>query len=241
MADKREPASGWPVVKGEYEVGNPNNCVAVISCGSHLAGKPHLDAGASLTGPCKTENLGIEKVVANIISNPNIRFLLVTGAEVKGHITGQAMWAIHANGVEDNRIVGAVGAIPYIENLTAEAITRFRAQVECTMMLGTEDQNTVVAKIKELASKDPGAFDGEPMIIEVAGGAAAEEEVGGLKPMAAEVATIRARLRGIENDLIAMGNMNKFHSGVHAGKIEGAMIGLVLSLALLGILLVGGI
>lgn len=240
MADKKEPAAGWPVVKGEYEVGDPNNCVAVISCGSHLAGKPHLDAGAALTGPCKTENLGIEKVVANIISNPNIRFLLVTGAEVKGHITGQAMVAIHANGVEDNRIVGAVGAIPYIENLTQEGITRFRDQIECIEMIGTEDQNAIVAKIKELAAKDPGAYDGEAMIIVVKSGAAKEEEIGGLKPMAAEVATIRARLRGIENELIAIGNLNKFHAGVHAGKIEGAMIGLVLSLAILGILLVGG-
>ena len=240
MVDKKETAAGWPVVKGEYEVGDPNNCVAVVTCGSHLSGIPHHEAGASLTGPCKTENLGIEKVVANIISNPNIRFLLVTGAEVKGHITGQAIEAIHASGVEDNRIVGAVGAIPYIENLTEESITRFRDQVECIMMMGTEDQDAITAKIKELASRDPGAYDGEAMIIEVAGDDAVEEEVGGLKPMAAEVATIRARMRAIENDMIAIGNLNKFHAGVHAGKIEGAMIGIVLSLSLLGILLVGG-
>ena len=110
--------------------------------------------------------------------------------------------------------------------------------VYLTTATGSED--AISAKIKELASKDPGAYDGEPMIIEVSGGAAEEEEVGGLKPMAAEVATIRARLRAIENEMIAIGNLNKFHSGVHAGKVEGAMIGLVLSLALLGILLVGG-
>jgi tetrahydromethanopterin S-methyltransferase subunit A len=35
--------------------------------------------------------LGIEKLTANIISNPNIRYLIVTGMEVKGHITGQAI------------------------------------------------------------------------------------------------------------------------------------------------------
>ncbi|MDD4749671.1 MAG: tetrahydromethanopterin S-methyltransferase subunit A, partial [Methanosarcinaceae archaeon] len=115
MVDKREPASGWPILKGEYEVGDVNGCVAVITCGSHLSGKPILDAGAAITGSCKTENLGIEKVVAHIISNPNIRFLLVTGAEVKGHITGQAMLSLHANGVKENRIVGATGAIPYVE------------------------------------------------------------------------------------------------------------------------------
>ncbi len=84
MADKREPAPGWPILKGEYEVGDVKNCVLVITCGSHLPGGSILDAGAAVTGSCKTENLGIEKVVAHIISNPNIRYLLVTGSEVKG-------------------------------------------------------------------------------------------------------------------------------------------------------------
>ena len=39
MVNKREPAPGWPILKGEYEVGDVKNCVLVITCGSHLAGK----------------------------------------------------------------------------------------------------------------------------------------------------------------------------------------------------------
>jgi tetrahydromethanopterin S-methyltransferase subunit A len=57
--------------------------------------------------------------------------------------------------------------------------------------------------------------------------------------MAAEIATIRSRIRNLELDMINAGNMNKFHSGVHAGKIEGAMIGLVITLSMLGMLLFG--
>ena len=240
MADKREAVYGWPTLKGEYEVGNVEDCVSVITLGSHLPGGPQLEAGASITGPCKTENLGIEKVVAHIISNPNIRFLLVTGSEVKGHITGQAMLSMHANGVKDNRIVGATGAIPYIENLNEEVMERFQQQVEAVDLIGIEDMGEITAKIKECAAKDPGAFDADPMVIEVAGGdGEAEEEVGGLKPMAAEIATIRARIRNIDMDMVYAGNLNKFHSGVHAGKIEGAMIGLVITLSLLGLLLFG--
>ena len=86
MANKKDAAPGWPILKGEYDAGDSKNPVCVITCGSHLPGKPVLDAGAAITGSCKTENLGIEKVVAHIISNPNIRFLLVTGTEVKGHV-----------------------------------------------------------------------------------------------------------------------------------------------------------
>src|SRR3989304_555546 len=91
MANKVKPAAGWPVVKGEYEAGNPENPVAVTTCGSHVKGAGQLGAGAAITGPHKTKNLGIEKIVANVISNPNIRFLLVTGAEVKVHIGRDAL------------------------------------------------------------------------------------------------------------------------------------------------------
>src|SRR3989337_1268910 len=187
MSNKVKPAAGWPVVKGEYESGNPENPVAVTTCGSHVKGAAQLAAGAAITGPQKTENLGIEKVVANIISNPNIRFLLVTGSEVKGHISGEAIVMIHKNGIKDNRIVGSTGAIPYIENLPDDAIKRFQAQIQVVEMIGTEDESAIVAKIKELAAKDPAAFADEPIIIQV-GEKEEVEEVGGIKPMSAEIA-----------------------------------------------------
>ena len=73
MADKKSPADGWPVISGDYIVGDPESPVAVTTLASHIEAEL---SGAAIAGPCKTENLGIEKVVANIISNPNIRFLI---------------------------------------------------------------------------------------------------------------------------------------------------------------------
>ncbi|AKB26943.1 N5-methyltetrahydromethanopterin:coenzyme M methyltransferase subunit A [Methanosarcina siciliae C2J] len=239
MADKREPASGWPILKGEYEVGDVKGCVAVITCASHLPGKPVLDAGAAITGSCKTENLGIEKVVAHVISNPNIRYLVVTGAEVKGHVTGQAMLSIHANGVKDHRIVGAVGAIPYVENLNDDAVARFQQQIETIDLLDTEDMGAITAKVRELVSKDPGAFDAEPLVVEISEEGEEEEEGGVVRPVSGEIAVIRNRLKAVEARMLDIGNLNKFHSGVHAGKIEGAMIGLTVTISLLGLLLLG--
>jgi tetrahydromethanopterin S-methyltransferase subunit A len=198
-----------------------------------------LDAGASITGSCKTENLGIEKVVAHIISNPNIRFLLVTGTEVKGHVLGQSIIALHANGVKENRIVGAQGAIPYVENLNADAIARFQQQVQVINLLDTEDMGAITSKVRELASKDPGAFDAEPFIVQIAEGEGEEEEVSGVRPLGAEIALVRSRMKGIESSLIDMGNLNKYHAGVGAGKLEGFMIGLTFTIAILGMLLLG--
>ncbi|MCM1986454.1 tetrahydromethanopterin S-methyltransferase subunit A [Methanococcoides seepicolus] len=240
MVDKREPAVDWPTLKGEYEVGDVKNCVAVITCGSHIPGGPQLEAGAAITGPCKTENLGLEKVVAQIIGNPNIRFVIITGSEVKGHITGEAFMMVHKNGVSDNRIVGATGAIPYVENLTDEAVERLQQQVEMIDMIGTEDMGQIVAKIKECVAKDLGALDVDPMVLEVGeAGGEGEEEAGGLKPMAAEIATIRNRILDIDREMVIAGNWNKYHAGVHAGKVEGIMIGLAITLSLLGLLLFG--
>jgi tetrahydromethanopterin S-methyltransferase subunit A len=124
-----------------------------------------VDAGAAIAGPCKTENLGIEKMLANLISNPNIRFLILCGSEVQGHITGQSIEALHANGVDEKRkIVDATGAIPFIENIPDEGIERFQQQMEIVSIIDTEDAGQIQAKVKECIEKDPGAFEEEAII-----------------------------------------------------------------------------
>lgn len=240
MAEKVSPAEGWPIVVGEYSVGDPQSCVAVTTLGSHLSDFP-VRAGAAISGPTKTENIGIERLVANVISNPNIRFLVVAGAEVKGHITGDAIVSLHKNGVKDNRIVGARGAIPYIENLPPEAIERFQKQVEIIEMIGTEDEAAITKAIQDAIAKDPGAYPEPPMVVELTvEEAAAEEEYEGYRPMAAELATIRARFEELDRQIAEIGILNRYTAGMYAGKIEGMMIGLVISLTILG-LLSGGI
>ena len=166
MADKKSPADGWPVISGDYVVGDPESPVAVTTLASHIEAEL---SGAAIAGPCKTENLGIEKVVANIISNPNIRFLIVTGAEVQGHITGQSIKALYENGADPDKkkITGATGAIPFVENIPMEGIERFQNQLEIIDLIDTEDTGAINSKIKECVEKDPGAVEGEPIVMEV--------------------------------------------------------------------------
>ncbi|RQW80823.1 MAG: tetrahydromethanopterin S-methyltransferase subunit A [Methanothrix sp.] len=242
MVLKKKPSEPWPLITGEYEAGNPESPVAVCSCGSHLKGSALLGAGAGLVGPCKTENIGIEKMVANIVSNPNIRYMIVTGMEVKGHITGQAIEAFLTAGVDkEGRIVGAKGAIPFIQNLSEESIERIKQQVQPVMMMDTEDMGAITAKIKELVSKDPGALDVEPMRIEIKEGGEEEAETGP-RPMAAEAVDIMGRMRLIDAAVTNNGLLNKFQAGIYAGKIEGIALGLTMILVLFGIILkmVGG-
>lgn len=241
MAEKKQAASGWPITKGDFHSGDSNNPIAIVTMGSHLDEEGLCSAGAAICGSCKTENLGLEKVVANIISNPNIRFMLCCGTEVKGHLAGQTMKALHKNGVKEGRVVGAEGAIPFIENLKDEAIKRFQEQVELVDIMESEDLGAIKAKINELKAKDPGAFKADPMIVEVkeAAGAGGEEAAGEVVPLSGELAVIHARMKIIERMVTNIGMQDRFAAGVYGGKIEGLMIGLIVSFVLLGVVFWG--
>jgi tetrahydromethanopterin S-methyltransferase subunit A len=253
MVTKKEPAAGWPVIKGEFDVGDAKSCVAVATAGSHFNLFP-IKAGAAISGPFKTENLGIEKIVANVISNPNIRFIVICGSEVKGHISGDALECLHKYGLKDGRIVNAKGAIPFIENLDDKAVKRFQEQVQTIYMIDVEDEAKITAAIKDCIAKDPGAFAGEPMLLTIKEKVIGEEEeeaggevmtgpaTGGVvSGMASEVMMIQTRLRLIKSDIKSIGYMNKFTMGWYAGKMEGIMIGIVISVILLALLFPGGL
>jgi tetrahydromethanopterin S-methyltransferase subunit A len=208
--------------------------------GSHLDEQGICDAGAAMCGSCKTENLGLEKVIANYIANPNIRFMLCCGTEVKGHLSGQTMIALHKGGVKDGRVVGAEGAIPFIENLNDAAIKRFQEQIEVVNIMESEDLNTIKAKINELKARDPGAFAADAIVVEVKEATGGAEEAGGeVAPISGEIAIITSRMKVIERMVTDIGYRDKFASGVYAGKIEGLMIGLIVSFALLGFMWMG--
>ncbi len=179
MVTKKEPAAGWPVIKGEFDVGDAKSCVAVATAGSHFNLFP-IKAGAAISGPFKTENLGIEKIVANVISNPNIRFVIICGSEVKGHIAGDALECLHKYGLKEGRIINAKGAIPFIENLDDKAVKRFQEQVQTVYMIDVEDEAKITAAIKDCIAKDPGAFAGEPMLLTIK-----EKEIGTEEEIAA--------------------------------------------------------
>jgi tetrahydromethanopterin S-methyltransferase subunit A len=89
-----------------------------------------LESGAALSGTVQTENIGFEKIVCNIVANPNIRYLIVGGPESGGHLTGEALKALILNGVDEKkRIIGTSAPHPYLFNLPMKMIDRFRKQL----------------------------------------------------------------------------------------------------------------
>jgi tetrahydromethanopterin S-methyltransferase subunit A len=160
MSGNRE----WPPISGDFQVGNSTHCVAICTLGKKI----HVDTEYAIIGTCKTENIGIERVIINVISNPSIRFLILSGPEVPGHLTGRSLRALHQNGVDEEtrKIIDAEGAIPYIENISLEGIEQFRDQVELVDMINTNDPKKIDDKAKELSSKNPGEYPKGAMWVE---------------------------------------------------------------------------
>ena len=152
--------SSWPPIRGDYRLEDPESRIAVVTLASHLKAER-----SAIWGPCKTENLGVEKVVANIIANSNIRFLLICGDESKGHLPGDSIIALYQNGIDgDGRIVGSRGAIPFIENLPKEAIERFQRQVILIDRIGLVDEGEIERIVEEYRDlSEP--FPEPPMVV----------------------------------------------------------------------------
>jgi len=152
----------WPVATGRYYVGQRNRPVAISTLGSiQLMERIGRRQDIAIVGKTFTENIGIEKVVQNIVTNPAIRFLLVCGTE-SPHRVGQSLIALKESGVDaDRHIVGSLGKIPILKNLQPEQIACFQEQVEIIDLIGEQSVETIMAKVAELNSRNLSPFHGK--------------------------------------------------------------------------------
>lgn len=157
------PREGWPPLPGDYTVLRYTAPVAVCTLGDPELAAAVAGAGdpvVALAGTLSTENLGIERLVQNTISNPNLRFVILAGAEVDqevGHHPGGTLLALAAHGVDPRgRIIDAPGRRPRLQNLTAEEVTHFRDHVELIDLIGITDPDAITAIARACAERDPG-------------------------------------------------------------------------------------
>lgn len=171
----------WPMASGDYVLGSEASPVAVL-----IVGRGAVEVPSDLyciKGILKTENIGLERVIANIISNPRIRVLVICGKEEFGHFPGAAIHALMEHGVDEHRrIRNTRSAIPFLCDLPMEAVDRFREQVELVDIMDDtpaqeiaaydpiyefepESRDRLERKLRELAGRDYPPFPGEPVFI----------------------------------------------------------------------------
>jgi tetrahydromethanopterin S-methyltransferase subunit A len=137
---KVKPPDGYPPEQGRYVRGNDYSPVAVcvildtfdfaIPAELNELVMAGADSGAALSGMLQTENIGLEKMVCNIVANPNIRYVVLCGRESAGHLPGESLLALKQNGVTETRqILGTKAPTPHLYNIPSELIERFRNQI----------------------------------------------------------------------------------------------------------------
>jgi tetrahydromethanopterin S-methyltransferase subunit A len=166
---KVEPASNYPPEEGRYLRGNDYSPVAVaviliydqekIPPDIESLVRVGLESGAALSGTIQTENIGIEKLICNIVANPNIRYLVIFGPESPGHQTGDALLMLLENGVDERRRITSARALtPYLFNLPIEYIARFRQQVRMINLLDEGDPELLRRAVWSCYQEEPTSF-----------------------------------------------------------------------------------
>jgi tetrahydromethanopterin S-methyltransferase subunit A len=137
---KVPPHPEYPPEEGRYLRGNDYSPVAVTIVlnteAEHIPPvieglvRAGIESGAALSGTVQTENIGFEKIICNLVANPNIRYLVLGGPESEGHLTGEAMKSLFAYGVDEKkRIIGTEAPHPFLFNIPFEFISRLRKQI----------------------------------------------------------------------------------------------------------------
>ncbi len=149
--------AAWPAVVGEYAVLDKASPVAVSTLGSVQLGEElahRKPRGLAIVGKTETENIGVDKVVKNIITNPALRYLIVAGVDPKGHQPGKTLLALAAHGVDaSGRVIGSPSKRPILRNVSADEIQPFREQVQIIDMIGCERAEEIITRIEELAQQ----------------------------------------------------------------------------------------
>jgi tetrahydromethanopterin S-methyltransferase subunit A len=156
----------WPPHPGDYVLGNLKGTVSVCTLSSRelplrlIAAK---DPALAIAGRCDTENIGVEKVVLNLLANDRIRWLVLCGQEAKGHRTGDAFVRLKERGVNaDMRVLESASWRPILKNLTLLDVARFREQIELVNLVGSTDSEAILAAVRDCVRKPVAALSSAP-------------------------------------------------------------------------------
>jgi len=154
--------TSWPPYPGEYIVGNPAGSVAICTLSNRELPQKLIAATGpdlAIAGRCDTENIGVEKVVLNLLANSHVRWLLLCGVEAPGHRAADAFLQLKERGVDANmRVLESASWRPVLKNLTLFEVARFREQIELVNLIGVTAVSTIVEAAQQAAKKPTAAL-----------------------------------------------------------------------------------
>ena len=145
----------WPITSGNYVIGDTNSSVAVVTLASDY--KEWGLKNYAICGTCFTANFGIEKIITNVLANPNINYLVVCGAE-SAHWAGQSLVSLSENGVStmagSRKIIGSKSPLSYLNEIPMTAISRFIKEIKIIDLVGITDPSVIQQAIDSCSRKE---------------------------------------------------------------------------------------
>lgn len=154
QSPKEQSAASWPAYfKDSLIYGNPKSEIAITTLWTPaklIADKidPKL---FSVAGQLYSKE-GINFILRNILANPQIRYVIICGTELSG--SGKALVNFFAKGVDkENNIVSEDFAMIHKE-IPQEALELVRKNVKYENLIGVNDAEKIIRKIKNYASSN---------------------------------------------------------------------------------------
>ena len=135
-------------INEEVFFGSPKSSLAICTLSSinllKEIANSNLLCKVALVGRLFSENKGIDSLVRHVISNKNLKTILLCGKDTPGHRPGHSLLNLYKNGVDNNgRIIGSSSPNPIL-TITKSEILEFQNQVK----LIDEIDETSISKIE---------------------------------------------------------------------------------------------
>jgi tetrahydromethanopterin S-methyltransferase subunit A len=130
-------------IRLSYEMGNGKTLaictLSEMSLMKEIISREDIMSKIFLVGRLLSENRGIDNILETVHKYPHLKYLILFGRDVKGHLPGQALISLSNYGTrEDGYIIGARGSNPTLKS-TKEAISYFRTSIEIVDLIGCRD------------------------------------------------------------------------------------------------------
>jgi len=89
-----------------------------------------------------------------VLAVPSIKYLVLCGKDSEGHNSGNTLFSLVENGIDNNmRVIASKGKKPVLSNTTKQEVNAFRNQIEVIDMTECEDLDKILEKVQELSEK----------------------------------------------------------------------------------------
>ena len=136
----------------ELYFGNPESSIAICTLSDikllNKISQSKIMKNIALVGRLLSENKGIDSIIRYVNSNHKITKIIVCGADVYGHNSGDSLLALHQNGIDHyGKIIGSSSPDPIL-TASQDEIIKFQKQVKIINLIGISDFNEISKLVK---------------------------------------------------------------------------------------------